>query len=88
MQYGKGISKEAMMRIGRRGSSLAIRIPARVVRALGLKAGDRVAVRVVDFGSTMAIRDTDKPMLLEKLRTFRGRLPIDFRFDREEANTR
>ncbi len=31
---------------------------------------------------------SERDKLLRRLRTFRGRLPADFAFDREEANTR
>jgi antitoxin component of MazEF toxin-antitoxin module len=39
------------MRVGKRGSNLAVRIPATVVRALNLAAGGEVELRVVDGGS-------------------------------------
>lgn len=76
------------MQVSRWGNSLAIRIPASVVDALTLKEGDDVEVHVVD-GRTLALKK--KPgteALLERLRAFRGRLPADFHFDREDANAR
>jgi antitoxin MazE len=33
-------------------------------------------------------REHDREELLRQLRAFRGRLPADFRFDRDEANSR
>lgn len=76
------------MQVAKWGNSLAVRIPASVVEALELREGDDIEI-VVDDGRTFAVRK--KPgvdALLERLRTFRGRIPADFRFDREEANAR
>lgn len=35
-----------------------------------------------------AVRKRDREALIKRLRTFRGRLPNDFKFDRDEANAR
>ena len=39
----------------------------------------------VNFG---VARKPGRDELLKRLRTFRGRLPADFKFDRDEANAR
>lgn len=76
------------MHIAKWGNSLALRIPASVVAALALKAGDEVTVRVAETGVFEINRDPARDAWLQKLRAFRGRLPADFRFDREAANAR
>lgn len=69
------------------GKRLAVRLPANLVKALELKQGDDVDVRVVKRGKSEAA-DLDRKQLIEHLRAFRGRLPGDWRFDRDEANAR
>lgn len=76
------------MQISRWGSSLAIRLRAGVVRALGLSARDDVGLhaagtRALESAQTLAAQE-----LLVRLHRFRGRLPKDFKFDRREANER
>jgi antitoxin MazE len=76
------------MQISKWGNSLAIRLPAAVVEALGLREGDDVTLHaagkhVLEVERTPSVRD-----LLVRLRKFRGRLPKDFKFDRLESNER
>jgi antitoxin MazE len=76
------------MQVAKWGNSLAVRLPAVVVEALGLKEGDEVEIHVTgskDFG---VARKPGRNELLKRLRAFRGRLPTDFKFDRDEANAR
>jgi len=74
------------MRVSKWGNSLAIRLPAAVVDALGLREGDDVILHVI--GKRMIERSPGDEELLTRLRRFRGRLPKDFKFDRMEANER
>ena len=76
------------MQVAKWGNSLAVRLPAVVVEALELKEGDEVEVRIADARELEASRKPDRQQLLERLRGFRGRLPADWKFDREEANAR
>lgn len=76
------------MQVSKWGNSLAIRIPASVVEVLQLKEGDTVEVVVArerSFGIRKAPSNKD---LLMRLRKYRGTLPADFKFDRDEANAR
>jgi antitoxin MazE len=82
------ISKGAAMRIAKWGNSLAVRLPATVVEALELKEGDNIEIRVAGPREFGVSRKPGPNELLARLRAFRGRLPPDFRFDREEANAR
>ncbi len=77
------------MQIAKWGNSLAIRIPADVVRALELKEGDSVDLCALDNGQVAVISERQRRQeAVAKLRAFRGWMPPDFVFDRDEANGR
>jgi antitoxin MazE len=76
------------MQVAKWGNSLAIRLPAIVVEALELKAGDEVEIHIADRRELVVSRKPGREELLKSLRAFRGRLPPDFKFDRDEANAR
>lgn len=76
------------MRVANWGNSLAVRLPASVVEALDLKAGDEVEVRSVTPRGFEIVRKLSREEALDVLKSFRGRLPADFKFDRDEANAR
>ena len=76
------------MQVAKWGNSLAIRLPAAVVEALELKEGDDIEIHVADGREFGVSRKPGRDALLKRLRGFRGRLPGDFRFDRDEANAR
>jgi len=76
------------MQVAKWGNSLAVRLPAALVEALELREGDDIEI-VADDARTFAVRK--KPgadALLDRLRAFRGKLPPDFKFSRDEANAR
>ncbi|CAJ9214331.1 transcriptional regulator/antitoxin, MazE [Burkholderia pseudomallei] len=76
------------MQVAKWGNSLAVRLPASLVEALELREGDDIEI-IIDEPRTFAIRK--KPgadELLARLRRFRGKLPADFKFSRDEANER
>ncbi|RWX79118.1 AbrB/MazE/SpoVT family DNA-binding domain-containing protein [Neorhizobium lilium] len=76
------------MQVSRWGDGLAVRLPSSVVEALDLKEGDEIQIRAVDTREFEVMRKPGREELLERLRKFRGRLPEDFVFDRDEANAR
>ncbi|MCU0937428.1 MAG: AbrB/MazE/SpoVT family DNA-binding domain-containing protein [Gammaproteobacteria bacterium] len=76
------------MQVAKWGNSLAVRIPATVVEALQLKEGDDIEIEVADTRSFGIRRKLGGRELLARLRTFRGRLPADFKFERDEAHGR
>ena len=76
------------MQVAKWGSSLAVRLPAAVVEALQLKAGDEIEIHVAGAREFAVARKPSREDVLIRLREFRGRLPADFVFDREEANER
>ncbi len=76
------------MQVSRWGNSLAIRLPVSVVEALDLREGDDIEVIVAGDRKFEIRKKPGTDEFLERLRKYRGRLPADFRFDREEANER
>ena len=76
------------MQVAKWGNSLAVRLPAAVVEALQLKEGDDIEISVADWRALGVARKPGRDELLKRLRAFRGRLPADFKFDREDANAR
>ena len=76
------------MQVAKWGNSLAIRLPKALVDRLGLKEGDDVELRAADDDALEIARTVTREQALARLRSFRGMMPIDFRFDRDEANAR
>ncbi|MET0167410.1 MAG: AbrB/MazE/SpoVT family DNA-binding domain-containing protein [Vicinamibacterales bacterium] len=76
------------MQVSRWNNSLAIRLPAAVVEALGLREGDDVILAAAGKRTLEVEKAPGTKELLARLRKFRGRLPRDFKFDWLEANER
>jgi antitoxin MazE len=79
---------EQRMQVAKWGNSLAIRLPAKIVEALELREGDDIEVRVVQERIFEIAKRPGRQALIERLRAFRGKLPADFVFDRDDANAR
>jgi antitoxin MazE len=76
------------MQVAKWGNSLAVRLPVAVVEALDLKEGDDIEIHIADERAFAVARKPGREALIAKLHAFRGRLPADFKFDRDEANAR
>lgn len=89
------------MRVEKWGDSLAVRLPAAVVVALELKEGDSIEIQIIGRRELEVSRTPGKPAreglklhnpdreeLLQRFREFRGKLPANFKFDRDDANAR
>jgi antitoxin MazE len=75
------------MQVAKWGNSLAVRLPAKLVRELGLKGGDQIDLRKDDDG--MAVRRLPRAEeTLAGLRQFRGKLPAADRSSRDDAHER
>lgn len=74
------------MQVAKWGNSLAVRFPANLVAALGLKEGEEVELHLVGERAFEISKKATPPELLAKLHQLRGRLPADFHFNRLEAN--
>ena len=76
------------MQVAKWGNSLAVRLPAAVVEALDLKAGDDIDIHVHGERTFSIAKKPGARELLMKLRKYRGSLPADFKFSRDDANER
>lgn len=76
------------MKVAKWGNSLAIRLSKPMVEALGVSEGDDVKFDIDDAGVVTMQRQLDRHEWLESLRKYRGLMPADFKFDRDEANSR
>jgi antitoxin MazE len=65
-----------------------VRLPAAVVEALDLQAGDDIEIQVERSRSLSVRKTPDQRELLARLRKYRGHLPKRFRFDRLEVHER
>ncbi len=76
------------MQVAKWGNSLAVRLPAAVVKALALKEGDRIEIRIAHGRAFEVSRDRSRERALARLRKLRRPLPPGFVFDRADANAR
>lgn len=76
------------MQVSKWGNSLAIRLPAALVKELELAQGDDVQLNVRGRREFAISKKPGKSEILAALREYRGRLPRDFEFDRNEADER
>lgn len=75
------------MQVAKWGNSLAVRLPADLVRELGLKEGDQIDL-LKDDGAVKVRRQPRAEEILAGLRRFRGKLPAAGRLTRDEAHER
>ncbi len=72
------------MKVAKWGNSLAVRLPADVVEALGLKEGDEIEL-VPGEGGLAVARIPDRLELLRAFREkYRGTRPTNYKFNRDE----
>lgn len=74
------------MKVSKWGNSLAVRLPADLVRRLNLKEGDYVEQEVLAFVKSMT--GMTREQALDGIRNAKWDIPPDYKFDREEANSR
>lgn len=72
------------LKVSRWGNSLAVRLPADLVRELGLAEGDAVSAALL----YKVMPKMSREQALANMRNSKWRLPADYKFDREEANAR
>jgi antitoxin MazE len=76
------------VQVSKWGNSLAIRLPAAVVKALELKEGDDIEIRIAGEKAFEVSRDESRQRALENLRKLRRPFPKGFVFDRDEIYER
>jgi antitoxin MazE len=76
------------MQVAKWGNSLAVRLPKKLVEALGLKAGDEIDI-VEAAKAKLAVTRTDRrDEALQRMSARGWEAPAFYRFDRDEANER
>jgi antitoxin MazE len=86
-------NQEQHMQVAKWGNSLAVRLPAALVKELELEAGDEISLKQVKRGKNQTHELTfeklpSKADLLIAIRSLRRPAPNHFKFDRDEANQR
>jgi antitoxin MazE len=76
------------MRVAKWGNSLAVRLPKQLVDSLSLKAGDELTVVDATRERLALVKDERRRQALDNMRARGWKLPPDYRFDRDEANSR
>jgi antitoxin MazE len=80
--------QEGAMQVAKWGNSLAVRLPAAVVKALELKQGDEIEISVKGNRQFEVERDSRRLEALEMIRQLRRPLPEGFKFNRAELYDR
>ncbi|GHH15410.1 AbrB family transcriptional regulator [Sphingomonas glacialis] len=75
------------MQLAKWGDDFAVRLPREMVEALAVELGEELDVKVQN-GSIRISRKMTPEEAIIGLRQFRGMMPADFKFDRDEANAR
>ena len=75
------------MQVAKWGNSLAVRLPAELVKELGLREGDKIEVKG-DKHILSVKRQKRSDEILSELRAFRGRLPSTQRLSRDDVHER
>jgi len=78
----------SIMYVSKWGNSLAVRLPASVVKVLELEEGDDIEITVTGNKSFAVEKKPLSKDVLARLRKYRGKLPADFKFDRIETHER
>ena len=75
------------MQVAKWGNSLAVRLPAELVKELGLREGDKIEVKG-DKHILSVKRQKRSDEILSELRAFRGRLSSAQRLSRDDVHER
>jgi antitoxin MazE len=77
------------VQVARWGNSLAVRLPASLVRELSIKEGDHVDLHRLDDGKIAIITARQRRQAAaRRLEQLAVTFPADYKFEREEANAR
>jgi antitoxin MazE len=82
------LSRENAVQVSKWGNSLAVRLPKKLVEAMGLKPGDELAVVELSKGAIAVVKDEGRERALAEIAALNWKLPDDYEFDRDEANSR
>jgi antitoxin MazE len=73
------------MQVCKWGNSLAVRLPAKLVQELGLKAGDEIEIVRAKDRAVEVERKPTVDELFERIRQMPVKFPAGYRFKRDDA---
>lgn len=76
------------MRVSRWGNSLGVRLPQKLVNALGLKPGDELEVVAATPTRIVVAKADSRVQAIERMRAREWPIPEGYSFDRDEVNAR
>ena len=76
------------MRVAKWGNSLAVRLPSELVKQLGLREGDEVEIDAARKEYWSMTRDQRREEAIARMKASNWKLPSDWKFDRDDANSR
>ena len=79
------------MQLAKWGNSLAVRIPSEIAKKLDWNEGDELDIQIGRNGIVEIVRPAPRAgteLLFERIDRLKGTMPADFKFDRDEANSR
>jgi antitoxin MazE len=76
------------MQVAKWGNSLAVRLPRTLVDRLKLKVGDKIEVTDADAQRLVITKADKAAAALQRMKKRSWTAPTDYRFDRDEANSR
>lgn len=81
------------MQVAKWGNSLAVRLPATLVKELGLQVGDELKLKQVvrqksQVSELLVSKEPSKLEILAGVRKLRSPIPKNYAFNRDEANSR
>ena len=76
------------MQVSKWGDSLAVRLPKSLVEKMGLEAGDELTIVDVIERTLVVEKEDRRKAALENICSRKWTLPLDYKFDRDEANKR
>lgn len=82
------IMEARLARVSKWGNSLAVRLPAALAEDLSLKDGDQVTLTLDGKGGLTLAHDRRREAAVAAIGRQGWRLPPDYKFNREEANSR
>ena len=74
------------MLVSKWGNSLAVRLPRAAIDTLGLKSGDRLEIVSATSERIVLAKDRRRARAVERMRARALPLPVDYVFDRDDAN--
>ena len=76
------------MQVAKWGNSLAVRLPKAVVDKLLLKPGDKIEIVSLEPGRIEIAKEDARARAIKQIIALQRPMPADYKFDRDEANSR